>query len=65
MHCASVFAKLDVTWLQQYLDEISEEEDMEKKSSFLMALREITMLVSKAAKKDLVEKNSEVLAIEK
>ncbi|MCD7471007.1 hypothetical protein HAX54_011270 [Datura stramonium] len=23
-------AKLDVTWLQQYLDEISEEEDMEK-----------------------------------
>ncbi|XP_055825443.1 sister chromatid cohesion protein PDS5 homolog D-like isoform X2 [Solanum dulcamara] len=58
-------AKLDVTWLQQYLDEISEEEDMEKKSSFLMALRETTMLVSKAAKKDLVERNREVLSAEK
>ncbi|MCE2055533.1 hypothetical protein HAX54_042837 [Datura stramonium] len=58
-------AKLDVTWLQQYLDEISEEEDMEKKSSYLMALSETTMLVSKAAKKDLVEMNREVLAAKK
>ncbi|KAF3665366.1 putative protein transport protein Sec61 subunit beta-like [Capsicum annuum] len=58
-------AKLDVTWLQQYLNEISEEEDMEKKSSYLMALRETTLLVSKAAKKDLVERNREVLAAEK
>ncbi|CAN4088531.1 unnamed protein product [Withania somnifera] len=58
-------AKLDVTWLQQYLDEISAEEDMEKKSSYLMALSETTMLVSKAAKKDLVERNNEVLAAEK
>ncbi|XP_060205202.1 sister chromatid cohesion protein PDS5 homolog C-like isoform X2 [Lycium barbarum] len=58
-------AKLDVTWLQQYLDEISEEEDMEEKSSYLMALRETTMLVSKAAKKDMVQRNREVLAAEK
>nr|XP_004236455.1 uncharacterized protein LOC101253678 isoform X1 [Solanum lycopersicum] len=61
----AVDAKLDVAWLQQYLDEISEEEDMEKKSSLLMALRETTKLVSKAAKKDLVERNNEVLAAEK
>lgn len=61
----AVDAKLDVAWLQQYLDEISKEEDMEKKSSLLMALRETTMLVSKAAKKDLVERNKEVLAAEK
>ncbi|MCD7471004.1 hypothetical protein HAX54_011267 [Datura stramonium] len=58
-------AKLDVTWLQQYLDEISEVEDMEKKSSYLMALSETTMLVSKAAKKDLVEMNSKVLTAKK
>ncbi|CAN4086419.1 unnamed protein product [Withania somnifera] len=58
-------AQLDVTWLQQYLDEISEEEDMEKKSSYLMALSETTMLVSEAAKKDLVERNREVMAAEK
>lgn len=58
-------ARLDVTWLQQYLDEISEVEDMEKKVSFLMALRETTKLVSKAAKRDLVERNKEVLAAEK
>ncbi|XP_059303541.1 uncharacterized protein LOC132055634 [Lycium ferocissimum] len=58
-------AKLDVTWLQQYLDEISEEEDMEEKSSYLIALRETTMLVSKAAKKDVVQRNMEVLAAEK
>ncbi|XP_006341687.1 uncharacterized protein [Solanum tuberosum] len=61
----AVDAKLDVAWLQQYLDEISKEEDMEKKSSLLMALRETTMLVSKAARKDLVERNKEVLAAEK
>ncbi|TMW96268.1 hypothetical protein EJD97_007658 [Solanum chilense] len=61
----AVDAKLDVAWLQQYLDEISEEEDMEKRSSLLMALRETTKLVSKAAKKDLVERNNEVLAAEK
>ncbi|XP_049395825.1 sister chromatid cohesion protein PDS5 homolog D-like isoform X1 [Solanum stenotomum] len=61
----AVDAKLDVAWLQQYLDEISKEEDMEKKASLLMALRETTMLVSKAAKKDLVESNKEVLAAEK
>ncbi|XP_060171950.1 uncharacterized protein LOC132603084 isoform X1 [Lycium barbarum] len=58
-------AKHDVTWLQQYLAEIFEEEDMEGKYSYLMALRETTMLVSKAAKQDLVERNSEVLAAEK
>ncbi|XP_060171101.1 sister chromatid cohesion protein PDS5 homolog C-like [Lycium barbarum] len=57
--------KLDVTWLQQYLDEIFEEEDMEEKYSYLMALSETTMLVSTAAKKDLVERNREVLAAEK
>ncbi|XP_059288630.1 uncharacterized protein LOC132041982 [Lycium ferocissimum] len=58
-------AKLDVTWLQLYLDEIFEEEDMEEKYSYLMAFRETTMLVSKEAKKDLVERNSDVLAKEK
>ncbi|KAJ8553607.1 hypothetical protein K7X08_024285 [Anisodus acutangulus] len=58
-------AKLDVTWLQQYLDEIFKEEDMEEKSSYLMALSDTTMLVSEAVKKDLVERNREVLAAEK
>lgn len=58
-------AKLDVSWLQQYLEEISEEEDVKKKSSNLMELRVTTMLVTKAAKKDLVERNGEVLAAEK
>ncbi|KAK4370038.1 hypothetical protein RND71_009513 [Anisodus tanguticus] len=33
-----VDANLDVTWLQQYLDEIFEEEDMEEKSSYLMLM---------------------------
>lgn len=54
--------KVDVTWLQQFLDEISQ--GMEKKSSDLLELRETTMCVSKAAKKDLVERNMEVLAAE-
>nr|XP_016499956.1 PREDICTED: uncharacterized protein LOC107818446 isoform X3 [Nicotiana tabacum] len=58
-------AKLDVSWLQQYLEEISEEEDVKKKSSNLMELRVTTMLATKAAKKDLVERNGEVLAAEK
>ncbi|KAG5606693.1 hypothetical protein H5410_028185, partial [Solanum commersonii] len=64
-YVVSVDAKLDVAWLQQYLDEISEEEDMEKKSSSLMVLRETTKIVSKAAKKDLVERNKDILATEK
>ncbi|WMV30613.1 hypothetical protein MTR67_023998 [Solanum verrucosum] len=64
-YVVSVDAKLDVAWLQQYLDEITEEEDMEKKSSLLMALRETTKLVSKATKKDLVERNKDVLAAKK
>ncbi|KAK4370035.1 hypothetical protein RND71_009510 [Anisodus tanguticus] len=58
-------AKLDVTWLKQYLDEIFKEEDMEEKFSYLMALSETTKLVSKSTKKDLVEWNREILAAEK
>ncbi|XP_055825817.1 uncharacterized protein LOC129894249 [Solanum dulcamara] len=61
---AAADVKLEVTWLQQYLDEISEVEDMEKKFSDLMELSKTTMLVSIAAKKDLVERNRKVLAAE-
>ncbi|KAL3343287.1 hypothetical protein AABB24_027039 [Solanum stoloniferum] len=61
---AAVKVKLDVTWLQQYLDEISEEGDMEKKLSDLMELSKTTMLVSIAAKKDMVERNRKVFAAE-
>ncbi|KAJ8562368.1 hypothetical protein K7X08_011659 [Anisodus acutangulus] len=60
-----VNAKLDVSWLKQYLDEIFKEEDMEEKFSYLMALSETTKLVSKATKKDFVEWNREILAAEK
>lgn len=38
---------------------------MEKKSSDLMELRETIMHVSKATKKDLIERNRKVLAAEK
>ncbi|WMV08547.1 hypothetical protein MTR67_001932 [Solanum verrucosum] len=45
--------------LDVYLDEISENEDMEKESSYLVVLSETIMLVSKAAKKNFIERNSE------
>ncbi|WMV21910.1 hypothetical protein MTR67_015295 [Solanum verrucosum] len=61
---AAAKVKLDVTWLQQYLDEISEEGDMEKKLSDLMELSKTTMLVSIAAKKDMVERNRKVFTAE-
>uniref|UniRef100_M1BR88 Phospholipase n=4 Tax=Solanum tuberosum TaxID=4113 RepID=M1BR88_SOLTU len=61
---AAAKVKLDVTWLQQYLDEISEEGDMEKKLLDLMELSKTTMLVSIAAKKDMVERNRKVFAAE-
>ncbi|KAH0688337.1 hypothetical protein KY289_018057 [Solanum tuberosum] len=61
---AAVKVKLDVTWLQQYLDEISEDGDMEKLLLDLMELSKTTMLVSIAAKKDMVERNRKVFAAE-
>ncbi|XP_015067615.1 uncharacterized protein LOC107012321 isoform X2 [Solanum pennellii] len=61
---AAARVKLDVTWLQQYLDQISEEGDMEKKLSDLMEVNKTTMLVSIAAEKDVLERNRKVFAAE-
>ncbi|XP_025885933.1 uncharacterized protein [Solanum lycopersicum] len=61
---AAARVKLDVTWLQQYLDEISEEGYMEKKLSDLMELSKTTMLVSIAAKKDMIGRNRKVFTAE-
>ena len=57
---AEAKVKLDVTWLQQYLDDISEEGDMEKKLSDLTELGKTTMLVSIATEKDILERNRKV-----
>ncbi|TMX04503.1 hypothetical protein EJD97_007968, partial [Solanum chilense] len=61
---AAAKVKLDVTWLQQYVDENSEEGDMEKKLSDFTVLRKTTMLVSISAEKDIIEWNRKVFDAE-
>uniref|UniRef100_A0A3Q7H9U8 Uncharacterized protein n=1 Tax=Solanum lycopersicum TaxID=4081 RepID=A0A3Q7H9U8_SOLLC len=61
---AAAKVKLDVTSLQQYLDEISKEGDMERKLTDLTKLRKTIMVVSIEAEKDILERNRKVFAKE-
>lgn len=55
-------AKLQVTWLQQWLQKIREVEEVGQKSLLLKETKAKTILVAKAAKRDLEQKQLELVA---
>lgn len=54
-------AKLEVSWLKQYLKEIREVEEVGHKSLLLKDIKAKTFLVAKAAKRDLEQKQLELV----
>lgn len=55
-------AKLQVSWLQQYLKKIREVEEVGQRSLLLKDIKANTILVTKAAKRDLEQKQLELVA---
>lgn len=55
-------AKLQVSWLEQYLKKIREVEEVGQRSLLLKDMKANTILVTKAAKRDLEQKQLELVA---